>query len=499
MPVIPYQKPQDFQDMRDLPHNMEAEQSLLGMILLNNDYFEEVSDIVIPEFFSAEIHQNIFQAISSLISQGFVADPITLKGYFSKQTKKNVGSEYLIQLVNNVVSFIGAKDYANIIRDLYLRRQLIKIGQQITLDAQKLELDSSAETYIEKAETDLYNLYSSNDNRGLVCLSDILNDSINALAKIAGTGEHLMGVTTGLIDLDTMLGGLHKSDLIILAGRPSMGKTALATNIAYNAALAFVNKKEGGGKVAFFSLEMSSEQIGLRVLSQDCQISSERIRKGEIRKDEFNNFLKAKQRLANIPLFIDDSPALTPASIRARARKLKRQEGVDLIVIDYLQLLGGSREQKSENRVQEISEITRSLKCLAKELNVPIIALSQLSRAVEMRDDKRPQLSDLRESGSIEQDADIVMFVFREEYYIARREPTFGTQKHEEWRQLLERSYNTAEIIIAKQRHGPTGTVRVFFDGKFTKFSNLSEDRKAMFDDQRKTRDKKTTFEDQKK
>jgi replicative DNA helicase len=288
----------------------------------------------------------------------------------------------------------------------------------------------------------------------------------------------ITGITTGFMDLDKWMGGLSRSDLIILAGRPSMGKTALATNIAFNAAMAFVKKTDGAGKVAFYSLEMSKEQLVTRILAQECCIPSERIRRGEIKEEDFIKLKDANKRVAELPLFIDDTPALTISILRSRSRKLKRQHGLDLIVVDYLQLLQGNSEKRNENRVQEISEITRSLKAIAKELDVPVLALSQLSRAVETRDDKRPQLSDLRESGSIEQDADVVMFIYREEYYESRREPTRGSEEHAKWMEKLAKTHNLAEVILAKQRHGPVGTVRLFFDGKYTKFDNLSDSRK---------------------
>lgn len=485
MSVISYPKNPDLLGMRELPHNLEAEQDLLGMILINNDYFEDVSEILKPHFFYAKVNQDIFEATSALISQGLVADPITLKGYLQEHvSSKSVGDSYLVQLVNNATLFAGITDYANIIKDLYLRRKLISIAGEITKDAHNIEINIPAELNIEKAEAELYDLSTLNERRDLVAFSEILTKSVDEITAIASKGgHHLRGVTTGLIDLDNYIGGLNRSDLIILAGRPSMGKTALATNMAFNAAQAFINKKDGGGKVAFFSLEMSAEQIGARILAQHCHIASERIRRGEIRKDELANFVKAKELLNDLPLFIDDSPALTPASIRTRARKLKRTKGLDLIVIDYLQLLASSHGFKVDNRVQEIAEITRNLKCLAKELDVPVIALSQLSRAVELRDDKRPQLADLRESGSIEQDADIVMFVYREEYYLSRKEPTqTDSDKHRDWEREIAKVYNTAEIILAKQRHGPVGTVRVFFDGKYIQFSNLSGDRKKVYE-----------------
>ncbi|MDR2782007.1 MAG: replicative DNA helicase [Holosporaceae bacterium] len=465
------------QNMRVLPHNIEAEQSLLGAIMFNNDCYEIASDILLPIHFATPVHGRIYEAISKLISQGFIADPITLKTYFEKQEElKNVGGgEYLVHLVNSVISTSGVRDYANAIYDMYLRRQLIHIGEDMSKNAQEFELNTGAQKQMELAEAKLYELSMSSRTGGFIPFFDVSAQTMTIVEKAFNNSSGIIGITSGFIDLDKYLGGLNRSDLIILAGRPSMGKTALATNIAFSAAAAYAKKVDGGGKVAFFSLEMSSEQLVTRIFSQECGIPSEKIRRGEIREEDYAKVYKVHQKLADLPLFIDDTPSLSISSVRTRARRLKRQQGVDLIVIDYLQLLQGNDEKRSENRVQEISEVTRLLKAMAKELDVPVIALSQLSRAVESRDDKRPQLSDLRESGSIEQDADVVMFVYREEYYEARREPTPGTEKYVEWQERMSKIYNRAEIILAKQRHGPIGTVRLQFDGRYTKFSNLLE------------------------
>jgi len=471
--------------LRVMPHNTEAEQSLLGAIMLNNDCFETVSEYLLPIHFFVPINGKIFEAISRLVSQGQVADPITLKAYFEKSDElKNLdGGNYLVQLVSSVVSIVSADDYAKVIYENYLRRQLIILGETVAHNAENFQMDEKAADLIEKAEARLYELSLADQRGGFISFSTASVSALKSVESAYKSDSNITGITSGLIDLDNTLGGLNKSDLIILAGRPSMGKTALATDIAFNAAESFLKGKDGGGKVAFFSLEMSAEQLITRLLAQECKIASERIRRGEIKEEDYVLIQQKTKELSEIPLFIDETGALSVSMLRARARKLKRQYGVDLIIIDYLQLLHGSSDKRNDNRVQEISEITRSLKALAKELDVPIIALSQLSRAVEARDDKRPQLADLRESGSIEQDADIVMFVYREEYYESRREPTIGTEKHAEWLARMGKVHNLAEVIIAKQRHGPIGTVRLFFDGRYTKFDNLVDSRKVSEDE----------------
>lgn len=471
-------------DIRVLPHNIEAEQSLLGSILFSNECFEQISEFLLPKHFATPVHEKIYDAICKLISQGLIADPITLKAYFEKHEELSSvgGSNYLVQLVNSVISVASAMDYARLIYDLYARRQLIMIGEELSHNASSFSVDVKVADQIETAEAKLYSLSISSQHGGFISFSGAMSSTMESIEKAYKSDSSITGVTTGFIDLDKWLGGLNKSDLIILAGRPSMGKTALATNIAFNAASALEKRADGGGRVAFFSLEMSKEQLATRILSQECQIPSEKIRRGEIKEEDFVKLVTASRAMAELPLFIDDSPALAVSSIRIRARKLQRQYGLDLIIIDYLQLLQGTADKKNENRVQEISEITRSLKSLAKELYIPVLALSQLSRAVESRDDKRPQLSDLRESGSIEQDADVVCFVFREEYYEARREPASGTEEHAKWLDRMTRTHNLAELILAKQRHGPIGTIRLFFDGRFTKFDNLSDSRRTAYD-----------------
>lgn len=455
------------------PHSREAEQALLGTLLLNNQSYEKVSDFLRSYHFADEVHGRIYEAIQTLIDRGQMADPITLKAYFDQDNdlESVQGGEYLAALAGSVISVINTEEYGRLIYDLYLRRQLIEVGEDMVNQAYLYDLDHNASHQIEGAEKKLFDLATSGySQKSFHSFAGALTQAIETARVAFKRDSHVVGVTTGLLDMDRWLGGLHPSDLVILAGRPSMGKTALATNIAFNAALS----QESGGRVAFFSLEMSAEQLAMRLLAQESGVPSDRIRRGEISHDDFPTFVDVSRRLQHLPLYIDDTPALSISSLRTRARRLKRQGGLDLIVIDYLQLLQGGDGRRQENRVQEISDITRSLKALAKELNVPVLALSQLSRAVEQRDDKRPQLADLRESGSIEQDADVVMFVFREEYYESRREPAEGTDKHREWQQRMADIYNVAEVIIAKQRHGPVGTVRLFYEGRLTKFGNLT-------------------------
>ncbi len=475
--LIPAQDSTSSPEVRTPPYNYEAEQALLGAILHNNASYEQISDILSFDQFADKTHGRIFEAIGRIIDRGQIADPITLKDYFAKdQSLADVGgSDYLVRLVASVVSIINVKNYAQTIKDLYLRRQLIAVGEDVVNDAHAFDLDNQAIQQIERAEQKLFDLATTGQaDRGFIDFNNALAEAIQLAEAAHNRDSHIVGVTTGLRDIDKWLGGLHNSDLLILAGRPSMGKTALATNIAFNAAKAALNGKDGA-YVAYFSLEMSAEQLATRLLAQETKISSDKIRRGEIKSSDFPKFVEVSRQLSDLPLFIDDTPALTVTALRTRARRLKRQGGLGLIVIDYLQLLQPppSRRQ-SDGRVQEISEITRNLKALAKELNVPILAASQLSRAVEQRDDKRPQLADLRESGSIEQDADVVMFIFREAYYETRREPPEGTEKHVEWQEKMSKIHNLSEIIFAKQRHGPVGSVKLYFEGAFTKFSDLT-------------------------
>lgn len=461
------------------PHNYEAEQALLGPLLHNNQAYEKISDFLMAEHFANAANGRIYAVISKLIERGQIADPITLKSTFEQDNSLQEigGTQYLAHLAASVVSIISVQHYGELIYDLHLRRQLIDLGEEVVNNAFTPDVEHGAQRQIESAEQRLYDLATVGQaDRGFVPFSKALTESIQIAELAFKREDKIVGVTSGFKDLDGLLGGLHPSDLIILAGRPSMGKTALATNIAFNAAEAGLEQKIYGGIVAFFSLEMSSEQLATRLLAQESGVPSDRIRRGDIPQGDFQKFFEVSRRLANLPLYIDDTPGLTISALRTRARRLKRKHGLSMIVVDYLQLLqGSSGSRNSESRVQEISEITRGLKTLAKELNVPVIALSQLSRAVEQREDKRPQLADLRESGSIEQDADVVMFVYREEYYESRREPAPNSDKHAEWSTRMKEIYNLAEVIVAKQRHGPINNVKLFFDGALTKFGNYVE------------------------
>jgi len=472
------------------PQNIEAEQALLGAILANNRAYEKVSEFLRPDHFADPVHGRIYGAIVKLLERGQMASSVTLKQFFAADEglKAVGGAEYLAALEASVISFASATDYGQAIFDSFLRRELIDVGQEMVASARTHDLDAPAKNQIEEAEARLFNLATVGDAQGrFITFRESLTQAIHTAEQAYKRDSAITGITTGFRDLDKLLGGLHPSDLIILAARPSMGKTALATNLAFNAARAFLktNGKEGG-RVAFFSLEMSAEQLALRILSEQAEVPSEKIRRGELREADFPRFVALSQELQLLPLHIDETPGLSVMAMRTRARRLKRTQGLDLIVIDYLQLMTGSSSKRSqENRVLEISEITRSLKALAKELQVPVIALSQLSRKVEERDDKKPQLADLRESGSIEQDADMVMFIYREEYYLKRGEPARhaneGDEKYNEryqqWQKRLETVYNVAEVIVGKQRHGPIGSIKLFFDGQFTKFADLDESR----------------------
>ncbi|MGH6930998.1 MAG: replicative DNA helicase [Dongiaceae bacterium] len=477
------------------PHNYEAEQALLGAILANNRVFDKVNEFLRLEHFADAVHGRIYDAAGKLIQRGQIANFLTLRNLFDQDPGlvEAGGAKYLARLENAVVTIINAEDYGHVIHDLYLRRELINLGEDVVNDAFTQDIDIAAIDQIENAEQKLYQLAESGQtDGGLRVLTDAMASAIRIAELAYKRDSHVTGVTTGLNDLDRRLGGLHNSDLVVLAGRPSMGKTALATNIAFNAAKAYREERDElgnikvleGAKVAFFSLEMSAEQLATRILSEQTSVSSDRIRRGEVRESDFPKFVAAAQDLSRLPFFIDDSPAITVPALRTRARRLKRQHGLGLIVIDYLQLMRPTIGSRSDNRVQEISEITRSLKAVAKELDVPVLALSQLSRAVEQREDKRPQLSDLRESGSIEQDADVVMFIFREQYYYERSEPKQREDENDEkfndrverWQERGARIHNTADVIIAKQRHGPVGTATLYFDGEVTKFGNLARD-----------------------
>ncbi len=473
---------------RTPPHNLDAEQALLAAILSNNLAYEKVGEFLRPDHFYNPVFGRIFGAISIVIERGQKADAITLRHFFASdaEIQQLGGADYLAQLAGSYVSIINAADYGHTIHDLYLRRALVDIGTDTVNKAFEGDVAAPAIGQIEEAEQSLFQLATTGDLRGgFVSLKDSLHLARQMAEAAHKRDSHISGVPTKLRDLDFKTGGLQPSDLVILAGRPSMGKTALATNIAFNAARAFM---ETGGKegavTGFFSLEMSAEQLATRLISEYTRIPSNEIRRGQIRTDQFDVIVDGIRQLERVPLYIDDTPALSVAALRTRARRMKRSaHGLGLIVIDYLQLMQGAGNRREENRVLEISEITRGLKALAKELNVPVLALSQLSRAVEQREDKRPQLSDLRESGAIEQDADVVMFVFREEYYHSRSQPTqlanetrerFET-RYQEWMEKGNRVNNIAEVIIAKQRHGPIGTVELHFEGEFTRFSDLEK------------------------
>lgn len=459
------------------PHSVEAEQALLGALLHNNLAFERVAEFLRPEHFSNPTHGRIYEAISQLIMRNHIADPITLKEYFDRDNAlaEVGGGQYLAELAASVVSIINTEDYGRKIHDFYLRRQLVDVGEGIVNDAHTYDLDIAATDQIEIAEKKLFDLASTGQQeRGLETFSSALKQALVSAEVAYKRDSHVVGVTTGFKKVDECLGGFHPSDLVIVAGRPSMGKTALTTNFAFNAARAALEKNEGGA-VAFFSLEMSAEQLANRILGQESGLSSDLIRRGDIGKSDFPKLVEVSNRLNSLPFYIDDTPGLSVPALRTRARRLKRQGGLGMIIIDYLQLLSSPGKRAAENRVLELSEITRNLKALAKELNVPVIACSQLSRSVEQRDDKRPQLADLRESGSIEQDADVVMFVYREEYYLSRKKPTGSDDKIAEWEKAMGSVANIAEVIIAKQRHGPIGTVQLHFEGRLTKFSDLAD------------------------
>jgi replicative DNA helicase len=472
---------------RSAPHNIEAEQSLLGAILVNNDAFYRVSDFLEPKHFFEPIHQTIYETAGSLIRMGKVATPVTLKTFVPADTDiggMTVG-QYLARLAAEATTIINAQDYGRTVYELALRRDLIRIGEDMVNVAFDAPVDFAPRAQIEDAERRLYELAESGRyDGGFQGFAQAMKVALDMAANAYQRDGKLSGTATGLRDLDAKMGGLQRSDLIIVAGRPGMGKTALATNIAYNVAKAHESqvqadgtmKSVNGGVVGFFSCEMSAEQLATRILAEQTGISSSLIRRGGISQSEFDTIRDYTIELQHLPLFVDETGGLSISQLTARARRLKRQKGLDLIVVDYIQLLQGSGKRGNDNRVQEVTEITTSLKALAKELNIPVIALSQLSRQVESRDDKHPQLSDLRESGSIEQDADVVLFVYREEYYLQNKEPKPGTEEHGKWQIEMDNAHGRAEVIIAKQRHGPTGTVPLQFEGQFTRFSNLADD-----------------------
>ena len=458
-------------DIKELPNNIEAEQSVIGSILLNNEIFDEINLLINSKNFYDPMHQKIFMAIEKLIYSGMLANPITLKNYFENEKDELNVPNYLVKITKFSTSSRQAIEYSKLIYDLYVKRELIKISENIIDTAKLNDLDNDGKSIIENFEKSLFDLAEKGSfSSSLVKFDEAMKMTIEMASSAYKNEEGIVGVPTGLTDLDYRLGGLHKSDLLIIAGRPSMGKTALATNIAFNAA----KKIQNDGRkstIAFFSLEMSSEQLSTRILAEQSRIKSNDIRTGKISEEQFDKFIETSKNISELPLYIDETPAISIAALSNRARRIKRLYGLDMVVVDYIQLMKASNFR--EGRVQEISEITQGLKALAKELSVPVLALSQLSRAVEHRDDKKPQLSDLRESGSIEQDADVVMFVYREAYYLQGKEPRPATVEHAEWQAKMNDISHLAEIIIGKQRHGPTGNVMLEFEAMFTKFKDI--------------------------
>ncbi len=488
--IAPINSPED--QAPDLPHNLSAEAAVIGSILYDNNAFQRVADFLRPTDFYAPAHEEIFSACQLLIQNGRVADGVTLREQFEKDERLTAigGAQYLAELLDSAAFGPEVQDYARIIRDLAMRRELINIGAGVQSRAMVHDRETDGAQQIEVAERQLFDLAErGSTGRGFSSFAEALTESLQMAEAAFKRDGKIAGIATQLDELDHKLGGLHGSDLVILAGRPSMGKTSLATNIAYNAASACrretqedgSKKTVAGAVVAFFSLEMSSEQLATRIVAERTGINAHRIRQGDLNKHDFETLREATQELQNLPLYIDDQGGISVSQLAARARRLHRSVGLDMIVIDYLQLLSGTSGKQSENRVQEVTQITTTLKALAKELNVPVVALSQLSRAVEQRDDKRPQLSDLRESGSIEQDADVVMFVYRESYYLERTEPQAdpsdlaSNEKWAQWRERMDQVYGTAEVIIGKQRHGPIGRVVLSFDANVTRFGNLAK------------------------
>ncbi|CDZ37437.1 Replicative DNA helicase [Neorhizobium galegae bv. officinalis] len=471
---------------REAPNNIEAEQALLGAILVNNDAYYRVSDFLKPVHLYEPLHRKIFEVAGDIIRMGKTANPVTIKTFLPADDK--VGdltvAQYLARLASEAVSIINAEDYGRAIYDLALRRALITIGEDMVNIAYDAPLDMPPQTQIEDTERRLFELAENGRyDGGFQSFNDAVALAIDMAGQAFERDGHLSGVSTGIMSLDSKMGGLQRSDLIVLAGRPGMGKTSLATNIAYNIAASYEPevqpdgsfKAKNGGVVGFYSLEMSAEQLATRIISEQTEVSSSKIRRGDITEADFEKLVACSQMMQKVPLFIDQTGGISIAQLSARARRLKRQRGLDCLVVDYIQLMTGSGKS-GENRVQEITQITTGLKALGKELNVPIIALSQLSRQVESRDDKRPQLSDLRESGSIEQDADVVLFVFREEYYVKNMEPRdIADPKYPEWEVLMDKVKGTADVIIAKQRHGPTGTVKLAFQSEYTRFADLAD------------------------
>ena len=473
----------DASEGETLPHNIEAEQQLLGAILTNNDVYDRVAGVINESHFYDPVHARIYEIASARIAKNALASPVTLKAFLEDDPglKELGGANYLVRLAGAAISSFAARDYAQMIYDLAIRRKLMDLGKDISEKAGRVDVQSEPKEQIVEAEQALYALAEAGQtNQGFQSFLSAVTDAVNVANAAYQRDGGLAGISTGLTDMDKKLGGLHKSDLLILAGRPSMGKTSLATNVAFNIAKAYkrglrTDGTEGavnGGVVGFYSLEMSAEQLAARILSEASEVPSEQIRRGDMTEPEFRRFVEAAKALEACPLYIDDTPALPISQLAARARRLKREHGLDVLIVDYLQLVRPATAKDS--RVNEVSEITQGLKAIAKELDIPVVALSQLSRQVESRDDKRPQLSDLRESGSIEQDADVVMFVFREEYYKEREKPgDHDLEAMAKWQEEMERLHGRAEVIIGKQRHGPIGTVDLSFEGRFTRFGNL--------------------------
>ncbi len=457
--------------LEELPNNIEAEQSVIGSVLLANEIFDDISIIISSKNFYDPVHKKIFEALEKLIYSGLLANPITLKNYFEKEKDDLNIPEYLVKITKFSTSSRQAIEYSKLIFDLFVKRELIKISGDVIDQAKLNDLDIDGQKIIENYEKSLFDLAEKGSfSSSLIKFDEAMRQTIEMASNAYKNEEGIVGVPTGLRDLDDRLGGLHKSDLVIIAGRPSMGKTALATNIAFNAAKKIQEMGEKSS-VAFFSLEMSSEQLSTRILAEQSRIKSNDIRRGKISEEQFDKFIETSKDISELPLYIDETPAITIAALSNRARRIKRLYGLDMVVIDYIQLMRASNS--NNGRVQEISEITQGLKALAKELAVPVLALSQLSRAVEQRDDKKPQLSDLRESGSIEQDADVVMFVYREAYYLQGKEPRPATVEHAEWQAKMNEVSHLAELIIQKQRHGPTGNIMLEFEAMFTKFKDI--------------------------
>ena len=459
-------------ELKELPNNIEAERSVIGSILLSNEIFDDINIFISSKNFYDPMHQKIYSAIEKLIYSGMLANPITLKNYFENEKDELNVPDYLAKITKFSTSSRQAIEYSKLIYDLFVKRELIKISENIIDTAKLNDLDHDGQTIIENFEKSLFDLAEKGSfSSSIVKFDEAMKMTIEMASSAYKNEEGIVGVPSGLTDLDDRLGGMHKSDLIIIAGRPSMGKTALATNIAFHAA----KKIQDDGRkssVAFFSLEMSSEQLSTRILAEQSRIKSNDIRRGRISEEQFDKFIETSKNISELPLYIDETPAISIATMSNRARRIKRLFGLDLIVVDYIQLMKGTTFNK-DGRVQEISQITQGLKAVAKELSVPVLALSQLSRAVEQRDDHKPQLSDLRESGSIEQDADVVMFVYREAYYLERKEPRPATVEHAEWQAKMSEVSNLAEIMISKQRHGPTGNIMLEFEAMFTKFKDL--------------------------